>query len=470
MRWSRFAVRRRLYTVRKQSLLSGAKAVLLLRCSPITLIDEHNLAKTNPFYFLSFETARLCKIFARFSRRQFRVRNQKCSPLSRKQIAAQIAMHISTADFYTNRIKQQPLRSASGPSANPTKTKNRQHRQSYNMSSSTTTKTTKKVTAGTTTTTTTAAPKKTTKKAAAAAAMEQDGGAEMAAAPPTKKAAATATPKAGKTAAAPKAGKPATKKAAGAAGGAAAKKTGKAAAASNAAAGAKKATAKRAAPTGDKPAAGAKKAAGAAPKRKRTEAPEEEAAAADGGNAPVKKTRKPSIPKDESKPKGPQSAYILFANSVRDQIKTENPTMTMCDIAKEIGARWRALSNGEKAPFIKLAIKDKARHKKEFDAWTPDPAIAKAQRKARRQRAAIAKKNGAPKRAMSAYMFFSNTVRADWMAQNPDKKITDASIAIGEQWNQMSDEEKTPYLEQAEDAKAAYCQLKQQYDAMCAAQ
>ena len=45
----------------------------------------------------------------------------------------------------------------------------------------------------------------------------------------------------------------------------------------------------------------------------------------------------------------------------------------------------------------------------------------------------------APKRPMSAYMFFSNDARAEVKKENPDFKITDISKALGVKWGGMSD-------------------------------
>jgi hypothetical protein len=377
--------------------------------------------------------------------------------------------------------------------------------------SSTTTATNKgkKAAAGTTTTAkTAAAPKKNTKKAAETTETTTPMAEDVAVAKtaPTKKSKAaaagtttTAAPKA-KKAAAPKkkaaaaaaesgmegsaeSGAASTtttakapKKAA--AGGKAGGKSGAKTAAQTAKAGTKKAAttaggAKKPKAAATKKTAGGAEGSAAAPKkaaakRKRDESGDEQ-------KQPTKAPKK-RMPKDPNKPKGPKSAYICYANSVREQIqaadkalvdsgaKTAEEAMSMCDIAKQIGVQWNKLSAAEKVPFQKQAAKDKARHALEFEAWVPDKAILKMQKKIRRDR----KDKQAPRKPMTAYMIYSNTVRSDIMQQNPAMKITEASVVIGEQWGQMSDEEKTPYYERADDARAAYLQEKQQYDAMLA--
>jgi len=41
--------------------------------------------------------------------------------------------------------------------------------------------------------------------------------------------------------------------------------------------------------------------------------------------------------------------YHLFAKEMRPKLKEENPNLSLTELPKELGARWRALSDGEKA-------------------------------------------------------------------------------------------------------------------------
>jgi len=43
----------------------------------------------------------------------------------------------------------------------------------------------------------------------------------------------------------------------------------------------------------------------------------------------------------ESKPKKPLSAYMLFSNHMRPDVKKANPSASFGEIAKLIGAKWR---------------------------------------------------------------------------------------------------------------------------------
>ncbi len=66
------------------------------------------------------------------------------------------------------------------------------------------------------------------------------------------------------------------------------------------------------------------------------------------------------------------------------------------------------------------------------------------------------KEEGQPKGALSAYFFFTASVRADVAAANPDKKVTELATIFGDMWKKMGDEEKAPFVAKAEADKARY--------------
>jgi hypothetical protein len=45
------------------------------------------------------------------------------------------------------------------------------------------------------------------------------------------------------------------------------------------------------------------------------------------------------------KPKRPMSAYMLWLNSAREQIKADNPGLKVTEIAKKGGEIWRAMKD-----------------------------------------------------------------------------------------------------------------------------
>lgn len=62
----------------------------------------------------------------------------------------------------------------------------------------------------------------------------------------------------------------------------------------------------------------------------------------------------------------------------------------------------------------------------------------------------------APKRAISAFMFFSQAERENVKKSNPGISFTDVGKVLGERWNKMTAEEKAPYEAKARADKKRY--------------
>jgi len=70
-----------------------------------------------------------------------------------------------------------------------------------------------------------------------------------------------------------------------------------------------------------------------------------------------------------------------------------------------------------------------------------------------------------PKRALTAYMIFSNKIRPELMKANPELKITEVSKHIAEKWKALADGDKAALQKQAEALKVAYDKKKAEYEA-----
>ncbi|KAI8088028.1 high mobility group box domain-containing protein [Gilbertella persicaria] len=66
----------------------------------------------------------------------------------------------------------------------------------------------------------------------------------------------------------------------------------------------------------------------------------------------------------------------------------------------------------------------------------------------------------APKRGLSAYMYFSQEQRQSVKDANPGVTFGQIGKLLGEKWKSMSDEEKKPYNEKAAKDKERYEQEK----------
>ncbi|OLN88818.1 High mobility group protein B3 [Colletotrichum chlorophyti] len=94
----------------------------------------------------------------------------------------------------------------------------------------------------------------------------------------------------------------------------------------------------------------------------KSEAPRSEQArneTKDGTVTTKRKYRRHPKP-DENAPERPPSAYVLFSNKMRDDLKGRNLTFT--EIAKLVGEHWQNLTPAEKEPYETQALKAKERY------------------------------------------------------------------------------------------------------------
>eukprot|EP01135_Chromosphaera_perkinsii_P009349 Nk52_evm25s1737 gene=Nk52_evmTU25s1737 len=66
------------------------------------------------------------------------------------------------------------------------------------------------------------------------------------------------------------------------------------------------------------------------------------------------------------------------------------------------------------------------------------------------------KDKNAPKRGISAFIFFGNEVRPKIKKQNPTAKVTEIASIIGKLWGELSDRDKVKFNKMAEADKARY--------------
>ncbi|KAI8371618.1 Non-histone chromosomal protein 6 [Radiomyces spectabilis] len=87
----------------------------------------------------------------------------------------------------------------------------------------------------------------------------------------------------------------------------------------------------------------------------------------------------------------------------------------------------------------------------------PKEATQKTSKRTDRGRNSKPKKDAsAPKRGLSAYMFFSQEMRQQVKDENPEAGFGQIGKLLGAKWKKMSEEEKKPYNEKAEADKKRY--------------
>jgi len=203
--------------------------------------------------------------------------------------------------------------------------------------------------------------------------------------------------------------------------------------------------------------------------------------------------------KDPDAPKRPLSNYMYFTQDKRAEIVKNNPNASVTDVSKILGEEWSKLNKGKGGKkgtkkFDESAAKDKARYDVEKEAYDAVKAtrkltleqereeqlqqdkeeamklmneIREEQEKAAEAEAMEAvelaaqdekkEKKLGPKKARSAYIFFSVQKRAEIKAGMPETATNQELMAeIGRQWKTLSDAHKIPYEKSSCEDKERY--------------
>ncbi|KAL6183841.1 PREDICTED: HMG1/2-like protein [Fragaria vesca subsp. vesca] len=86
---------------------------------------------------------------------------------------------------------------------------------------------------------------------------------------------------------------------------------------------------------------------------------------------PAKATRaSKKAAKDPNKPKRPASAFFVFMEEFRKQFNKENPNnKAVSAVGKAAGAKWKSMSDAEKAPYVAKSDKRKVEYEKLMKAY-----------------------------------------------------------------------------------------------------
>ncbi|CAK1580480.1 unnamed protein product [Parnassius mnemosyne] len=94
------------------------------------------------------------------------------------------------------------------------------------------------------------------------------------------------------------------------------------------------------------------------------------------------------------KPKRPMSAYMLWLNSAREQIKADNPGLKVTEIAKKGGEIWRSMT--DKSVWEEKAAKAKEQYTKDLESYNANGGGGEGGGKKAQKRGKKGKKAAAP--------------------------------------------------------------------------
>lgn len=147
-------------------------------------------------------------------------------------------------------------------------------------------------------------------------------------------------------------------------------------------------------------------------------------------------------------PKRFKSSYICFFQVNQPKIKKEmGPEATVTEVSRRSAEIWRNLSAEEKAHWEDIAAKDKERYMTEKASYHgPWQVPVKRARK----------DPSAPKRPMSAFLYFAVGKRSIIRKENPEMVNTDVSRLLGEMWRNASESVREPFVEKEKKEREKY--------------
>ncbi|KAK4490788.1 hypothetical protein RD792_001501 [Penstemon davidsonii] len=202
-----------------------------------------------------------------------------------------------------------------------------------------------------------------------------------------------------------------------------------------------------------------------------------------------KKTKKE---KDPLKPKHPLSAYFVFSNERRTALSEENKTVQ--EVAKITGEEWKNMTEKQKAPYEKVALKNKEQYMQEMELYKQkkdeeaanlkkeedelmklqkqeamqllkkkektENLIKKTKENIQKQKKEKGEKNivdpNKPKKPASSFFRFSKEARKNLSEERPGINNSTLSALISVKWKELSEEEKKVWNDEAAEAMEVY--------------
>ncbi|KAJ1411493.1 High mobility group box domain [Sesbania bispinosa] len=88
------------------------------------------------------------------------------------------------------------------------------------------------------------------------------------------------------------------------------------------------------------------------------------------GGTVTKPAKKGKAAKDPNKPKRPASAFFVFMEEFRKQFNKDHPNnKAVSAVGKAAGAKWKSMSDAEKAPYVAKSEKRKVEYEKNMRAY-----------------------------------------------------------------------------------------------------
>ena len=160
----------------------------------------------------------------------------------------------------------------------------------------------------------------------------------------------------------------------------------------------------------------------------------------------------------------------MFFNSIFvKKAREEDSELKNSDAFKLAGQKWKEMTADQKAPYEKMAEEDKVRYEKQLaerekkgffflgdKTKSTDPQNAKLFKPKKSKQGAEEEEEAKelqPKRAISAYIYFTNDYREELLKEDPNYPQKEIMTAAGKRWSELDDKQKAKYLKMNADDK-----------------
>ncbi|GJM90785.1 hypothetical protein PR202_ga07096 [Eleusine coracana subsp. coracana] len=198
--------------------------------------------------------------------------------------------------------------------------------------------------------------------------------------------------------------------------------------------------------------------------------------------------------KDPSKPKQPMSAYFVYSQERRAALVAEKKNVP--EIGKITGEEWKSMTEAQKAPYEKVAKKQKEEYLKQMEVYKQNKIeeaatlekeeeeqkkilkqealqllkkkekteniIKKTKEKRQKKKQENADPNR-PKKPASNFILFSKEARKQLIEERPGINNSTLNALISVKWKELSGEEKQVWNEKAAEGMAAYKKELEEY-------
>ncbi|KAI0772136.1 hypothetical protein BD413DRAFT_475206 [Trametes elegans] len=191
-----------------------------------------------------------------------------------------------------------------------------------------------------------------------------------------------------------------------------------------------------------------------------------------------KRSESPPLKSTLRPPKLAPSAWQLyFTDWIQRHQASSSKKLNVAQAAKEAGQEYAKLSAEEKEPYRQRSQEAKEARDQQLKAYmrtlTPEDIKREniyrtAQRKAGKSRKGNLKDPNAPKKPLSAYFMFLQRIRSDpelvREVFGDETETTKQSVLAAGKWRSMTDEQRKPFLAQAEQEKLEYEEARKRYE------